>query len=245
MQISPQANQSRRACRDDFRARLAITDDVQVSIVASNALMVSVQRQADPDAGFLLAFEGAFLSQLSEEELRAVVAHELGHVWIFTHHPYLQTEQLANGIAMRLVTRESLEPIYDRVWKRVGAVGDIGTYLGEKPSPAIDTLAASVTAGFNPTTTASVLGTDSDPCGVRGARHRRRSIQSLTARGSRLERPAFYIFRSRVLRSGCVLQQPARVAAARVKRDSPPRFAGPAFPFVSERPAAARIRSGR
>jgi hypothetical protein len=139
---------------DDFRARLAITQDVQVSIVASNALMVSVQRQDDPDNGFLLAFEGAFLNQLSEEELRAVVAHELGHVWIFTHHPYLQTEQLANGIAMRVVTRESLEPIYDRVWKRVGAVGDIGRYLGEKPSPAADTPPASVTAGFAPTTTA-------------------------------------------------------------------------------------------
>jgi|KBSMisStaDraftv2_1062788.scaffolds.fasta_scaffold12465_3 hypothetical protein len=151
----PQADRDRvQHVVDDFRARLAITHDVQVSIVASNALMVSVQRQADPDAGFLLAFEGAFLSQLSEEELRAVVAHELGHVWIFTHHPYLQTEQLANGIAMRLVTRESLEPIYDRVWKRVGAVGDIGTYLGEKPSPAADTPAASVTAGFNQTTTA-------------------------------------------------------------------------------------------
>jgi hypothetical protein len=154
----PQADRDRvQHVVDDFRARLAITHDVQVSIVASNALMVSVQRQADPDAGFLLAFEGAFLSQLSEEELRAVVAHELGHVWIFTHHPYLQTEQLANGIAMRLVTRESLEPIYDRVWKRVGAVGDIGTYLGEKPSPAADTPAASVTAGFNQTTTAPSL----------------------------------------------------------------------------------------
>ena len=33
--------------------------------------------------------------------------HELGHVWIFTHHPYLQTEQLANRIAMRLVSRTS------------------------------------------------------------------------------------------------------------------------------------------
>ena len=138
---------------DDFRARLAITQDVQVSIVVSNALMVSVQRQDDPDNGFLLAFEGAFLNQLSEEELRAVVAHELGHVWIFTHHPYLQTEQLANGIAMRVVTRESLEPIYERVWKRMGAVGDIGRYLGEKPSPAADTSPASVTPVY-PTSTA-------------------------------------------------------------------------------------------
>jgi hypothetical protein len=133
---------------DDFRSRLSISQDVEVSVVASNSLLVSVQRQADPDKGFLLAFEGAFLDQLDEDEIRAVVAHELGHVWIFTHHPYLQTEQLANGIAMRLVTRESLEPIYDKVWKRVGAAGDIGRYLGDKPSPVADTPPASVTAGF-------------------------------------------------------------------------------------------------
>src|SRR6476646_6802129 len=129
----PQADRDRaQPVVDDFRARLAITNDVQVSIVASNALMVSVQRQADPDAGFLLAFEGAFLSQLSEEELRAVVAHELGHVWIFTHHPYLQTEQLANQIAMRLVARETLEPIYDKLWKRLGVTGDMAAYLGTR-----------------------------------------------------------------------------------------------------------------
>jgi hypothetical protein len=133
---------------DDFRARLSIPQDIQVSIVATNSLLVSVQRKADPGEGFLLAFEEAFLRQLNEEEIRAVVAHELGHVWIFTHHPYLQTEQLANGIAMRVVTRESLEPIYEKVWKRVGATGDIGRYLGDQPSAAADTPPASVTAGL-------------------------------------------------------------------------------------------------
>jgi hypothetical protein len=132
---------------DEFRARLSIPQDIQVSIVATNTLLVSVQRQAGNE-GFLLAFEEAFLRQLNEEEIRAVVAHELGHVWIFTHHPYLQTEQLANGIAMRLVTRESLEPIYEKVWKRVGATGDIGRYLGDQPSTAADTASASVNAGF-------------------------------------------------------------------------------------------------
>jgi Peptidase family M48 len=115
---------------NDFRSRLSISQDVQVTIVESNALLVSVQRQANPENGFLLAFEGAFLNQLDEEELRAVVAHELGHVWIFTHHPYLQTEQLANQIAFRLVPRESLEPIYDKVWKRLGMTGDLAQYLG-------------------------------------------------------------------------------------------------------------------
>jgi Zn-dependent peptidase ImmA (M78 family) len=62
------------------------------------------------------------------------VAHELGHVWIFTHHPYLQTEQLANQIAMRLVARETLEPIYEKLWKRLGVTGDLSTYLGNRPT---------------------------------------------------------------------------------------------------------------
>jgi predicted Zn-dependent protease len=119
---------------NEFRSRLSISQDVQVSIVENNALLVSVQRQAIPENGFLLAFEGTFLNQLDEEELRAVVAHELGHVWIFTHHPYLQTEQLANQIAMRLVPRESLDPVYDKVWKRLGTTGDMAQYLGSNSS---------------------------------------------------------------------------------------------------------------
>ena len=64
-------------------------------------------------------------------ELRAVVAHELGHVWIFTHHPYLQTERLANSIAMRVVSRQNLEKIYDKVWQRGGTKGDIVQFLGQ------------------------------------------------------------------------------------------------------------------
>ena len=91
-----------------------------MSLVPKNALIVSVERQPGHDGVFLLLFEEAFLEQLTEDDIRAVVAHELGHVWIFTHHPYLQTEQLANQIAMRLVTRESLEPVYDKVRKRIG-----------------------------------------------------------------------------------------------------------------------------
>jgi len=74
---------------------------------------------------------------LTDDDIKAVVAHELGHVWIFTHHPYLQTEQLANEIAMRLVTRESLEPVYAKVQKRIGdAVGavDLARNLGDTPA---------------------------------------------------------------------------------------------------------------
>ena len=70
---------------------------------------------------FLLEVEEGFAQGLSDTELRAAVAHELGHVWIFTHFPFLQTEELANDIAARLVRREDLAPLYDKVWKRAAA----------------------------------------------------------------------------------------------------------------------------
>jgi hypothetical protein len=115
---------------DDFRARLSIPDEVTVAIVGANPLMVSVERSASRQGAFLLSFEHAFLRQLTEEDLRAVVAHELGHVWIFTHHPFLQTEQLANERAMRLVSRESLARVYEKVWQHGGVKGDLVRFLG-------------------------------------------------------------------------------------------------------------------
>jgi hypothetical protein len=119
---------------DDSRNRLAIPQEVRVSLVPKNALIVSVERQPGPEGVFLLLFEEAFLEQLTEDDIRAVAAHELGHVWIFTHHPYLQTERLANEIAMRLVTRESLEPVYAKVQKRIGESIDLARNLGDRPS---------------------------------------------------------------------------------------------------------------
>jgi hypothetical protein len=115
---------------DDFRARLAIPDSVVVVIVPHNDLVVSVERLTDR-TGFRLSVEEEFLGGLTDEELGAVVAHELGHVWIFTHHPYLQTEELANQIAMRMVDRETLEHVYAKVWQRIGVEGKL-TYLPPK-----------------------------------------------------------------------------------------------------------------
>jgi hypothetical protein len=46
-------------------------------------------------------------------------------VWIFTHHPFLQTEELANQIAMQVVPRDTLAAVYDKVWKRVGRQGGL------------------------------------------------------------------------------------------------------------------------
>jgi len=116
---------------DDLRARLSIPQEVVVSIVAQDKLLVSVERIQDRDGVFALAFEGDFLDVLREDELTAVVAHELGHVWIFTHHPFLQTEELANQVALRLVSRDTLDRVYEKVWQRTGSKGDLA-YLPTK-----------------------------------------------------------------------------------------------------------------
>jgi hypothetical protein len=119
---------------DDFRGRLSIADTVTVSIVQANQLVVSVQRAKDGAGVFSLSIEEGFLDDLNGGELEAVVAHELGHVWIFTHHPYLQTEELANEIATRLVSQETLAVVYEKVWKRTGSKGNL-VYLPSAASP--------------------------------------------------------------------------------------------------------------
>lgn len=110
-------------------ARLSMPVPVAVTVVAANPLLVSVESRTDTD-GFLLSLEDGFIDGLDDEELQGVIAHELGHVWIFTHHPYLQTEPLANRIALRLVTRETLERVYVKVWERNGSKGDLVRFLG-------------------------------------------------------------------------------------------------------------------
>ncbi len=116
---------------DDVKERLSIPQEVVVSIVAQDKLLVSVERMPDRQGAFALAFERDFLEVLTNEELIAVVAHELGHVWMFTHHPYLQTEELANKVAMRLVSRYTLDSVYQKVWQRTGVVGELA-YLPSK-----------------------------------------------------------------------------------------------------------------
>jgi hypothetical protein len=116
---------------DGFRERLEITQEVTVTVVAANEWLVSVESSKDRENAFVLCLEDSFVDRLDAEDLGAVVAHELGHVWIFTHHPYLQTERLANQIAVRLVSRESLRKAYAKVWERLGTKGDLARFLGE------------------------------------------------------------------------------------------------------------------
>ncbi len=108
---------------DELKARLEIESSVRVSIVPDNALLFSVRRFGSGEDAFSLSVDQAFADGLSDNELRGIVAHELGHVWIFTHHPFLQTEELANQIALRVVARDVLNGVYTKVWQRTGSKG--------------------------------------------------------------------------------------------------------------------------
>jgi len=116
---------------NDLRTRLSVPSDIVVALVPNNPLRASVQAMKGREGVFLLSIEQGFLDQLSEEEITAVLAHELGHVWIFTHHPYLQTEQLANRVAMRIVARESLEKVYGKLWQHEPVKVDLARILGD------------------------------------------------------------------------------------------------------------------
>ena len=132
--VTPEAREPRsapalQAVVDTLKARLGIEAAVSAVIVPTNTLLVSVQ-PVDGRIRFEMAFEERFLAGLDQADLEAIVAHELGHVWIFTHHPYLQTERLANTVAMRAVPRANLERVYSKVWEREGTKGDMVRFLG-------------------------------------------------------------------------------------------------------------------
>jgi hypothetical protein len=112
---------------DELTGRLGIVDAVHASIVPENRLLMSVE---PAEHTFELKVEDGWADGLADAELRAAVAHELGHVWIFTHHPFLQTEQLANEVAMRIVSPSALAQLYDKVWKHTNVKGDLARFLG-------------------------------------------------------------------------------------------------------------------
>ena len=115
---------------NDFLQRLSIPHEVTVQIVPVDPLLASVEPIVERPGAFRLSLEDGFVDQLDDDELAAVIAHELGHVWVFTHHPYLQTEQLANQIAMRVVSRDTLQRVYSKVWAHSGSKGDLADFLG-------------------------------------------------------------------------------------------------------------------
>jgi len=120
---------------DQLRMSLSIESEVTVVVVPYQPLVFSVEPTDRSKKQFLLSMELGFLQMLNDDELRASLAHELGHVWIYKHHPYLQTERLANEIGMRVVMREALERVYTKLWNYEGTTGvPIEQLLGPAPS---------------------------------------------------------------------------------------------------------------
>jgi len=115
---------------DDLRARLQITERVHVTLVDHNPLVMSVETLNGRTGPFVISVDREFINELNPEEVEAAIAHELGHVWIYTHHPFLQTERLANDIAMRVVRRSAFEPVYEKVWARTGIKGNLIEFIG-------------------------------------------------------------------------------------------------------------------
>lgn len=124
-----------QAIVEDLKARLSIGVPVVVTLVPRNTLLLSVAPPEVEGEAFRLDIDAEFAEALTAPELEAALAHELGHVWVFTHHPYLQTEQLANDIAMRVVNRATLAQVYDKLWRREGFTApDITRFLSPEPS---------------------------------------------------------------------------------------------------------------
>ena len=103
---------------DELRIAMALDNPVHVAIVAHHPLVFFVERDAANKDHFVLSMELGF-----EDELRAALAHELGHVWIFTHHPFLHTERRANEISLGVVSRDALAKLYTKLWAYEGTAG--------------------------------------------------------------------------------------------------------------------------
>ena len=115
---------------DALRGRLEIVEKVDVAIVDHNPLVMSVETMGGRTGPFVITVDRDFAGELTHQELEAALAHELGHVWIYTHHPFLQTERLANDVAMRVISRSAFEPVYAKVWQRMGIKGNLVEFLG-------------------------------------------------------------------------------------------------------------------
>jgi hypothetical protein len=108
---------------NELKQHLGIPQGVDIQIVLTNNLVFSVE-PADQRTHFTISVDSSFLRQLNDQELTAAIAHELGHVWIFTHHPFLHTESLANEIALRVVSKDALSSLYDKVHQFEAARGE-------------------------------------------------------------------------------------------------------------------------
>jgi hypothetical protein len=116
-------NERAKEMVSELRAALAIASEVQIVVVRSHPLVFSVEPVDSTRQRFRLLMEIGFLALLDDDELLGAMAHEMGHVWIYTHHPYLHTERLANVIGQRVVARISFEKVYRKLWAYEGTSG--------------------------------------------------------------------------------------------------------------------------
>jgi putative peptidoglycan binding protein len=105
-----------QAIVNQLRDELAMGSDVRVAVVSYHPLVFSVEPLDKARTQFRLSMELGFLMMLNDDELHAALAHELGHVWLYTHQPYLQSERIANDVGMRAVDRATFESVYAKLW---------------------------------------------------------------------------------------------------------------------------------
>jgi len=99
-----------------LRGELSIRNEVDIALVKFHPLVFFVEPEDGGKQRFRLSMEVDFFLRLDDDELLAALAHEMGHVWIFTHFPFLHTEMLANVIGQRVAPRRSFERIYTKLW---------------------------------------------------------------------------------------------------------------------------------
>jgi len=109
---------------------LGVPGHVEVVVVTRNDLVVSVEPLSKPEDGYRVVFDQRFFERLDDDEIAAALAHEIGHVWIYSHFPFLQTEALANEVALKVTPRKAMESLYSKLWVYTGVKGNIEELLG-------------------------------------------------------------------------------------------------------------------
>ena len=105
------------AARAHTRVRGVFTMQMSKKTTAANAALMGLGNTRR------IVIGDTMLDRYTPDEIEVVLAHELGHVWIYTHRPFLQTERLANIVGQRVVERESFEKVYSKLWVYEGASG--------------------------------------------------------------------------------------------------------------------------